>query len=458
MAKLNEPPLEDGRAFEVTHRMVFAIAAPMTLAFVTTPLLGLVDTAVVGRLGDAALIGGLAIAAALFDLIFGTFNFFRSGTTGLVAQAFGRGDRGEQQAVFWRAFLSSLATGLIIILAGPLLIWLGLLFMAPGPEVGAAARTYLSIRILSSPAALANYVLLGYVLGQGRSTLGLLLQTIINGTNIALSVWFGLGLGWGLPGVAWGTVTAEATGLAIGLAIILSGFAAADRPALRRIFHGPALARLMSLNLDIMIRTLALVFAFTWFTRLGSQFGELQLAANAILINIFLVASYYLDGLATAAEQIVGRSIGANHRPAFVRAVKLTVLWGFVLAGASALFFLVFGDSIIALLTTVAEVRATAARYLPWAALTAVSGVLAFQMDGVFIGATWSKAMRNMMVISLVLFIAAAHVLGQAFGNHGLWAALNLWLASRGFGLLAVMPRRMGEAFGQAGAGMSRAA
>jgi len=446
------------KAFEVTNRMVFAIAAPMTLAFLTTPLLGLVDIAVAGRLGDASLIGGLAISAVLFDLVFSVFNFFRASTTGLVAQAVGRRDRVEQQAIFWRALIAAVIAGLLVILAGPVLLWLGLKFMAPQPDVAIAATAYLSIRVISTPAALANYVFLGQLLGEARSGLGLLLQTIINGTNIVLSIWFGLGLGWGLEGIAWATVTAEVVGCVAGLSIIMPGFRGTNRPAIIQIFDTKALRSLLALNIDIMIRTLALIFAFAWFTRLGAAFGELQLAANAILMNLFLVASYYLDGLATAAEQIAGRAIGARHRPAFVRAVRLTIIWGFVLAVPTTAFFLFFGDGIIALLTTVEPVRQAASTYLPWAAVTAISGVLAFQMDGVFIGATWSRDMRNMMLLSLALFVACTHFLGQSFGNHGLWAALNIFLASRGFGLLAVMPKRMNQIFGTAESGMARPA
>jgi MATE family multidrug resistance protein len=208
------PP--EGRAFEVTNRMVFAIAVPMTLAFLTTPLLGLVDTAVVGRLGDAALLGGLAIAAILFDLVFTTFNFLRSATTGLVAQAMGRGDPVEEQAVFWRSLMISVAAGVLIIAATPLLLAAGLAFMGAQGEVAAAASTYLVIRALSAPAALANYAILGYVLGRGMGGTGLLLQSVINGTNIILSIWFGLGLDYGLEGVALATVIAEITGCAMG--------------------------------------------------------------------------------------------------------------------------------------------------------------------------------------------------------------------------------------------------
>lgn len=442
------PP--EGRAFEVTNRMVFAIAVPMTLAFLTTPLLGLVDTAVVGRLGDAALLGGLAIAAILFDLVFTTFNFLRSATTGLVAQAMGRDDPVEEQAVFWRSLMISVVAGGAIIAATPLLLAAGLAFMGAQGEVAAAASTYLMIRALSAPAALANYAILGYVLGRGMGGTGLLLQSVINGTNIILSVWFGLGLDYGIEGVALATVIAEITGCALGFLIIRRRFVPAHRPSWSQIIHRPSLMRLMALNGDIMIRSFALIAAFAWFTRLGTGFGETTLAANAILMNFFMVAGYYLDGFATAAEQLSGRAIGARYRPAFDRAVRLTALWGFVLAGFTTGFFLIFGNAVIGLMTTLEPVRFEAGSYLFWAALTAVSGVLAFEMDGVYIGATWSRDMRNMMLLSLVLFVALSFGLTQVWGNLGLWISLNVFLGLRGFTLLALLPRRRDRAFGAA--------
>ncbi|PHR20969.1 MAG: MATE family efflux transporter [Hoeflea sp.] len=442
------PP--EGRPFEVNNRMVLAIAVPMTLAFLTTPLLGLVDTAVVGRLGDAALLGGLAIAAILFDLVFTTFNFLRTATTGLVAQAMGRDDPTEEQAVFWRSLMISAVAGVIIIAATPLLLAAGLTFMGARGEIAVAASTYLMIRALSAPAALANYAILGYVLGRGMGGTGLLLQTVINGTNIVLSILLGLWLGYGLEGVAWATVIAEITGCAAGLLVIHRNFDRAHAPAWKQIIDRASILRLMSLNGDIMIRSFALITAFAWFTRLGTGFGETTLAANAILMNFFMVAGYYLDGFATAAEQLAGRAIGARYRPAFDKAVRLTVFWGFALAGFTTGFFLIFGDAVIGLMTTLESVRLEAGSYLFWAALTAVAGVLAFEMDGVFVGATWSRDMRNMMLLSLALFIALSVGLTRIWGNQGLWISLNIFLAARGLTLLAILPRRRDRAFGAA--------
>ena len=435
------------RPFDVTNRLVLAIAIPMTLAYLTTPLLGLVDTAVVGQFGDAALLGGLAAGAIIFDVVFTSFNFLRSGTTGLVAQAFGRGDTLEERAIFLRALVIAVFSGIGLILLAPLIAASGEWFMGAEPKVTEAMDVYIRIRLLSAPASLANYAILGYFLGRGEANLGLLLQLLLNGVNIALSIWLGLHLGWGVAGVAWGTVCGEVVAAMVGLAIVLHRFRAMPKMDLHHTFNAAAVTRMLYLNGDIMVRSFVLMGAFTLFTRQGAQLGTLTLAANAVLMHFFLVAGYFLDGFATAAEQLAGRAIGARYEPAFSRAVRLTSIWGFALAGFMSVAVLLFGQQLVAIVTTAVDVQAEAARYLPWAALTAASGVLAFQMDGVFIGATWSRDMRNMMLLSFALFVVALFLLGQWFGNHGLWAALHIFLIARGLSLLSIMPRRARAAF-----------
>ncbi|MGI6850917.1 MATE family efflux transporter [Mesorhizobium sp. 1B3] len=430
--------------------MVLAIAVPMTLAYLTTPLIGVVGTAVVGQFGDAALIGGLAAGAIVFDVVFATFNFLRSGTTGLVAQAFGRGDGQEEQAVFWRALALALVAGVALALLASFFVAAGIWFLDAEPAVNAALESYVLIRFLGAPLALANYVVLGYVLGRGEATLGLALQVVLNGTNIALCFHLGLDLGWRIEGIAWAAVFAELVAFVVGLAMLAARFRRRGWVSVARIADLPAFVAMLSLNRDIMIRSFSLLAAFALFARQGAQFGTLTLAANAVLMNFFLVAGYFLDGFATAAEQLAGRAIGARDRLAFSRAVRLSTVWGFGLAFATTAALLLFGNAFIAIITTAPDVRSVAATYLPWAAFTAVSGVLAFAMDGVFIGATWSRDMRNMMVLSFALFLVALLTLGAAFGNHGLWAALHLFLLVRGFSLLAVLPRRARATFGQA--------
>ncbi|TIS50131.1 MAG: MATE family efflux transporter [Mesorhizobium sp.] len=437
----------NARSFIVTNRSVLAIAVPMTLAYLTTPLLGIVDTAVVGQFGDAALLGGLAAGALVFDVVFTTFNFLRSGTTGLVAQAFGRGDPLEEQAVLWRAMLIAVVAGVVLAALAPLFAVAGQWFMGAEPRVSAAMSVYIRIRLLAAPFSLVNYAILGYVLGRGEGGLGLMLQAVLNGINIALCFLLGLELSWGVAGVAWATVTGEFLAMLLGLAIVLGRFRKLQRPSRRRILDLPAYRRMLSLNRDIMIRSFSLLAAFALFTRQGAQFGTVTLAANAVLMNFFLIAGYFLDGFATAAEQLAGRAIGAQAATPFRQAVRLTLIWGFGLAGVATLMLLTAGANLVALVTTSADVRQAADTYLPWAAFTALSGVLAFQMDGVFIGATWSRDMRNMMLLSFLAFSAALITLAPAFGNNGLWASLHVFLLVRGLSLLAVLRLRVRTAF-----------
>lgn len=435
------------RDFVVDNRTVLAIAVPMTLAYLTTPLIGLVSTAVVGHMGDAALLGGLAAGAIILDIVFNTFNFLRSGTTGLVAQAFGRGDIQEERAVLLRALAVSLATGIALAALAPVISFIGGWFMAAEERVLHAMDVYVRIRLLGAPFSLMNYAILGYVLGRGEGRLGLMLQAVLNGANVALAIVLGLVLGWGVVGVAWGTVGGELFGLLVAIAILARRFRNSAWPSRSHIFDPPALVSMMTLNRDIMIRSFVLLAAFALFTRQGAQLGTLTLAANSVLMNFFFVGGYFLDGLASAIEQLAGRAIGAGSERAFRKAISITIVWGFVLAGIAIVIFLFFGTDLVAAMTTAEDVRAEAISYVPWAAFTVMSGVLAWEMDGIFIGATWSRDMRNMMLLSFVGYLAALLLLAPTFGNYGLWAALHVFLWTRGFSLLSRLPARAREAF-----------
>ena len=429
---------DDG--FEVTHRMVLGLALPMTFGFLTVPLLGITDTAVAGRLGDPSLLAGLAIGAVLFDLIFGSFNFLRASTTALVAQAWGREDRAEQEAVLWRALATAVACGVVIVLVSRILLDLGLWIMSPDAATAAATSHWFMIRVLSVPAGLANFAILGYLLGRSQARMGLILQVLINSINIVLTVFLGLTLSYGIEGIAWATVMAEVLGAVAGLTVVLTPFRERNPWRVPGTFASAKLRALFALNADILVRTFVLIGAFFILARIGTSFGPVTLAANAVLMNFFMVAGFWLDGLANAAETIVGRSIGARYRPAFERGIWLTGIWSAVLAAATTLAFLAVGDPLIDFLTTVPAVRAEAYSHLPWAALTALSGFLAFHMDGVYIGATWSHAMRNRMLMAFAGYCLALAVLVPAFGNHGLWASLNVFLILRGIFLLLRLP------------------
>lgn len=431
----------------VTNRRVLAITLPMTLAFATTPLLGLTDVAVIGRVGDATALGGLVVGALVFDFVFSVFGFLRAGTTGLTAQALGAGRHREVEAVFLRAALLALAIGLGLVVAEPAITALGLLVVAPGPGVAEAASTYVFVRMFSAPFALMNYAILGSVLGRGRSGLALALQIVVNGTNIALSILFGLVLDGGIAGVALGTVCGEAVGCLAGLAVLARGLFAGRMPRRAEVLDRQGFRQMLGVNRDIMIRSFCLLSGFALFTRLGAGLGPVTLAANGLLMNLFMTGSYFLDGLATASEQLAGLAVGGRRRTAFDRTVRLTGLWGLGIGLALAAIVLFAGESLIDFLTTDPDVRAMARIHLPFAAATPLVGALAFVMDGIYIGATWSRTMRDMMILSLAVFAALGYGLTPIFGNHGLWLAFEVLLGLRGATLLAALPRQRDRTF-----------
>lgn len=401
------------------------------LANVTTPLLGVVATAAIGRLGDSAVLGGVAMAALVFDCMFWLFGFLRMGTVALTAQAFGAGDAGERSAVLARALMTSAAIGLALVaLQVPMaaLIFGG---MGGSDTVRAAAEHYFFIRLWSAPFALGNYVMLGWLVGLARPMLALSIQIVVNVTSMAFTLMLVLVLDWGVSGAAWAAVIAETIGLAMGLAIAWRVLGGRFDLGQANLFDRGRLIRMLAINRDIMIRTAALIAAYLFFTAQGARAGDVALAANAVLHNFTLVGAFFLDGLANAAEQLCGRAYGARDRTAFGRAVKLIVIWGFVFgASASGLFFL-FGSPFIELMTANADVQRVAHQYMWLAALTPVCGVMAFCFDGVYIGATWARDMRNLMVASFVIYLA---VWGATLplGNAGLWIAILSFFIARG--------------------------
>ncbi len=424
-------PTAPVREVAVSHRAVLAIAAPMTLAHLSTPLLGLADSTVIGQLGDPALLGAVALAAVLFDFLFWGFGFLRLGTAGLTAQAYGAGDRIEQRAVLLRALIMAGTIGVVLVALQVVIATLALPLFGASPAVEAAAREYFYIRIWSAPFAFANYAVLGWLIGVGRTLTGLMLQIGMNLGNIVLNVVLTLWLGWGVAGVAAGTLIVEIAGTLVALVIIAVHFGGAFGVSKARLFNRDGFVRMIALNRDIMIRTFALLIAFAFFTRQSAQAGDVTLAANAILNNLFLVGGYFLDGIATAAEQLGGRAVGANNRPAFVRAVRLSLFWNLALAAGMSLALYLSGHAVIAFMTTNAEVRATAGVFLVYAALTPLAGAHAFTYDGIYVGATWNSAMRDLMLIALALFFLIWWLL-TPFGNHGLWLSILAFLALRG--------------------------
>jgi multidrug resistance protein, MATE family len=418
-------------AAPVTHARVLKIALPIVMSNATVPLLGMVDTGVVGQLGQAAPIGAVGIGAVILATLYWVFGFLRMGTSGLAAQAVGARDRAETGAILIRALLIGGGAGLALILLQWPLFTLAFAAAPASDQVEGLARSYLSIRIWGAPATISLYAVTGWLIARERTRGVLVLQLWMNGLNILLDLWFVLGLGWGVPGVAVATLIAEWTGLALGLWLCRDGFADGLWRDRARILDGERLRRMASVNGDIMIRSILLQGAFTGFVFLGARFGDVTLAANQVLLQFLEVTAYALDGFAFAAESLVGQAVGARSLADFRRASVVTSQWGAVGALALGLFFWLAGPAIIDLMTTEPQVRAAARGWLIWAALSPVVGITCWMLDGIFIGATRTRDMRNATVLTMVVYAPALALLPLAIGNHGLWAALMVLFAMR---------------------------
>jgi multidrug resistance protein, MATE family len=433
----------------LTHRAVLAVSLPIILSNITIPLVGVVDTAVIGQLGDAAKLGGVAVGAQIFQLLFWTFGFLRLSTSGLTAQAKGAGDATAIAATLERAVLAALALGFALVALQAPLGTVGVWLMGGSAGVQQAARTYFNWRIWAAPFVFLNYALVGWFVGLAQSRRVLLLVLLINLTNIGASVLLVLGLHWGVAGAGAAALASEAVASALGLGLALREIAASGgRAARAQVLAAEPLRRLLSVNTDIMIRSVSLMLAFATLTALGARNGDAALAANGILLDLFGVAAYFLDGFANAAETFVGQAIGARNRGRLTEAIRLTSFWAGLLSFAAALVLWQFGGAAIDLMTTSPDVRAAARLFLPWCALTPIAGVAAFELDGIFIGATRGADMRNMMLVSLGLFLAASALLVPAWGNHGLWLALIAFFVVRGLTLGSRLPALVREAFG----------
>jgi MATE family multidrug resistance protein len=419
----------------LTHRRVLRIAAPIMLSNISVPLLGAVDTGVVGQLGAAAPIGAVGIGATVLGLIYWLFGFLRMGTSGLAAQARGAGDAPEVAALLTRGLLIAGAAGLALIALHPALFALALMASPASTEVESLARTYLDIRIWSAPAAIAVYAMTGWLIAAERTRAVLIIQLGMNGLNVVLDLWFVLGLDLGVAGVAAATVIAEIAGAAIGLHLCRDAFAGGAWRDRARVLD-PARWRVMvQVNGDILIRSVLLQVAFASFVFRSAREGDVTLAANQVLFRFFEFTAYALDGFAFAAEALVGVAYGARRPEALRRAAKLASLWGLAAVAVLSAAFLVLGGPLTDLMTTSPEVRARARDFLPWVALAPLLGLPCFMLDGIFIGATRTGAMRNAMIESVAIYAVALLALGAAFGPHGLWAALMVFFVVRGITL-----------------------
>ena len=409
---------------EVTHGRVLRIAGPIVLSNATVPLLGAVDTAVIGQLGDAASLGAVGIGAVILATLYWAFGFLRMSTSGLAAQAHGAGDAAERSAVLLRALIVGGVAGLALVLAQGVLFWAAFQVAPASDAVEGLALEYLAIRIWGAPATIALYALTGWLVGLGRTRGVLVLQLWQNGLNIGLDLWLVLGLGWAVPGVAAATLIAEWTGLALALWLARDALGPVLRPALARLGDRAAIRLMFSASRDIMARTILLQLSFTSFVFLGARFGDVTLAANQVLMQFLEITAYALDGFAFAAEALVGQAIGARSASQTRAAGRICMQWGLGGAAALALVFALAGTAIIDMMTTSPEVREAARAYLPWLVVAPLIGVAAWIYDGIFIGALMTGDMLRAMALSVAVYVVALVVLVPLGGNHGLWAAL----------------------------------
>ncbi len=407
----------------ITHRRVLRIAIPIVLSNATVPILGAVDTGVVGQMGLAAPIGAVGIGAVVLSAIYWIFGFLRMGTTGLVAQARGAGDVAETGAVLTRALMIGAAAGVFFVLAQGALFWLAFAAAPASAEVEALAKIYLQIRVWGAPATISLYAVTGWLIAMEKTRGVLVLQLWMNALNVGLDLWFVLELGWGVEGVAVATLIAEWSGLVLGLWLCRAAFSGRQWHDWARIFDRARIQRMLAVSGDIMVRSVILQLSFTSFLFLGARYGDITLAANQVILQFLEIMAFALDGFAFAAEALVGAALGARSRAELHRAAVVTSQWGVGVALPVALFFLVAGPWMIDLMSTAPEVRDAARTYLPWVVAAPLISIASWMLDGIFIGATRTKDMRNAMIISGAIYVVALLVLSP-FGNHGLWAAL----------------------------------
>lgn len=423
------------------HGPVWRLAGPMILSNLTVPLMGMVDSAIMGHLPDPSLIGAVAVGALIFSFLFWGLGFLKMGTTGYAAQAFGAGDRAELAATLARPTLLALLLAAAILALQEPVARLSFWIVEPSQEVQANARLYYDIRIWSAPATLLTYGVVGWLIAVQDTRWVLVLALVTNLFNLGFSLFFVLALDWGIVGVAAGTVAAEYVALLTVLPVIavkLSRHAA--RPTWARVLDRRAVIAMLRLNLDLLLRTFALLAAFTVFTSAGARQGDAILAANALLMHLQSLMAYGLDGFAHAAETLSGAAWGRRSRKDFVGGIEAATLWAAILSIGFAIAYAIAGPAILTLFTEHLDILEEASRYLPWMVVSPLVSIWSFMLDGVFVGTTRSAAMRNAMLLSLLVYLGLAWALVPGWGNHGLWVAFLGFMLARAVTLGVLLP------------------
>jgi len=429
----------------ISYRYLLQKAWPIILANASVPLLGLVDTAVIGNVGSITDLGAIAFGALIFSFVYWSFGFLRMGTTGFAAQASGAGDEQEVRAVLGRALLIAVCLGMALILIQWPIGLAAFSLLDGSAPVETVAQSYLDIRIWGAPATLSTFALMGLLIGLGKSRTLLIVQLFLNGLNILLDVWFAGILGWGASGIALGTVIAEWT------TVLLAGWLVYrtlnERKLLTDVFWPKAkimdlsaLLKTASANFDIMLRTLILVFSFAFFINQSAKFGDTILASNHILLQLIAFSAFFLDGYAFVVESLVGGAIGAKRRDVFDLAVRRSTVLALVTAILLALAIVMAGHVAVMLMTDISSVRLAANQLLPFAALYVLFSFAAFQLDGIFIGASFTRQMRDAAALSIVVYLVAWWALSDPFGLQGLWGAMIIYVVARAAALLLFYP------------------
>ena len=428
-------------------KQMWHIAFPAIITNISIPLLGLVDTFIMGHLPDPRYLGAIALGAMIISILYNSFNFLRTATTGITAQAYGRYDTDSLSKIYLRGSLCAVGIGFILILMQLPVANMTFSLTGAAPEVESLAREYFLIRVWGAPFALMNFVAMGWLLGLHKAKLALWIQLLMNICNILLNFLFVYGLGMDVDGVALATVISEAMAGLLAFRIIsrhsqkIFGHSMWDHQARKGLFDRAEFIKLFALNRDIFIRTICLTGSMATFTILGANMSTGILAANAILMNLQMMTSFALDGFAQAAEVLVGKQIGRRSRPGLKAAVRLSSKWAMGTACMISLIYLAFGSIFINGLTNLPDVRQTAELYLPWVIFLPIISIWSFQFDGIFIGATAGKYMRNGMIISTAIYVVSLTLFMPLWGNHGLWLSYSIFMIARAITLAIKYPK-----------------
>lgn len=417
-----------------TDRAIFRLAIPSVVSNITVPLLGLVDLSIVGHLGHTQQIGAIAIGGTVFNMVYWVFSFLRMGTTGLTSQAHGAADKDRCATTLLRSLLVAMVLATILLVLQKPILQLAILLMQPSPQVLPYFQTYFRLCIWGAPAMLASYTLTGWFIGMQNTRIPMQVAILQNVTNILLSLLLALGLGWGLQGVALGTVCGLYAGIVLSICQACRLWRREQLLVLRvkALFSRSQFMQFIRINADIFLRTLCLISVMSFFTYAGSAQNDIILSANALLLEFFMLFSYFMDGLANAAEALSGEFDGGKKLHLFQQTLIRLFGWSLSLVGLFTLLFVALGTQFLHVLTNQPEVIQMAQHYLPYVWVIPLISFMAFIWDGVFIGLCWSRSMLISMFLATVVFFTLYFTAAGSLGNHALWLAFCSYLFVRG--------------------------